>query len=113
MAHNPQNMQVHPLPGRRLQPGDLQRAGATAGGTFDRRDLENLWRQPQWRGASVERLGEMGIASLTKNALLSQPHTDSRSDSRFDSELRLIGRTDDGFEVWSDGHGTTIRRRKQ
>lgn len=64
---------AQPLPGRRLQPGELQRAAATAGGTFDRRDLENMWKSPNWSGASVERLAAMGITSLSKNCQLSQP----------------------------------------
>lgn len=64
---------AQPLPGRRLQPGELQKAAATAGGTFDRRDLENLWRQPRWTGGSVERLAAMGQVSLSKTCRLSQP----------------------------------------
>jgi hypothetical protein len=111
---NPRNMSVHPHQGRQL-PRDW---AATARSRAQQADedyeqrMSAAWRQPLTYGTA--RLAELGIVSLTKSAQLSQQNTDSLSRSdRFDSELRLIGRTDDGFEVWSDGHGTTIRRRKQ
>ncbi len=71
--NNPINGQVQPIAGRRLQPGELQQAARSAGGTYDRRPLEDLWKSPQWNGGSVERLGRMGIASIAKECQLSQP----------------------------------------
>ena len=109
---NPRNLSVHPAQGRQL-PHDWQRqatARAKAADDAYMARMEEAWRQPI--GYSTETLARMGCISLTKNALLPQQKAD-RADSRFDSELRLIGRTDDGYEVWSDGHGTTIRRRRK
>lgn len=71
--NNPINGQVQPIAGRRLQPGELQQVARSAGGTYDRRPLEDLWKSPQWNGASVEKLGRMGIASIAKECQLSQP----------------------------------------
>lgn len=47
MTPNPIATRVLPLAARQL-PADWQNKAASAGGTFDRRDLENLWRTPQW-----------------------------------------------------------------
>ncbi len=43
---NPIAAMVQPLQGERLSP-DWQ-ASLETGGTFDRRDLSQLWKSPQW-----------------------------------------------------------------
>lgn len=44
---NPVAVRVMPLAGQQLPPG-WDRQAASMGGTFDRRDLSQLWREPQW-----------------------------------------------------------------
>jgi hypothetical protein len=44
---NPINAVVQPLPGRQL-PSDWKLQTNDFGGNFDRRDLENMWRTPNW-----------------------------------------------------------------
>jgi hypothetical protein len=44
---NPIACRVQALPGRSLE-AKWQQNLETVGGTFDRRDLENMWRSPQW-----------------------------------------------------------------
>jgi hypothetical protein len=44
---NPIAARVEALPGRRLE-AKWQQNLETVGGTFDRRDLENMWRNPEW-----------------------------------------------------------------
>jgi len=46
-ATNPIAAMVQPLAGRKLQP-EWQQNVEKVGGTYDRRDLENMWRTPQW-----------------------------------------------------------------
>ena len=58
---NPINAQPQCLPGRQLS-ADWKVNTAEYGGTFDRRPLEELWKQPMSAKASVE--------SLTRNARL-------------------------------------------
>lgn len=41
---NPKHAQPHPLAGQQL-PDDWQNATADYGGNYDRRDLENMWKQ--------------------------------------------------------------------
>ena len=38
---------VQPLQGQAL-PSDWNKQAIDAGGTFDRRDLSQMWREPQW-----------------------------------------------------------------
>ena len=58
---NPINAQPQCLPGRQLS-ADWKVNTAEYGGTFDRRPLEELWKQPMSAKPSVE--------SLTRNARL-------------------------------------------
>jgi len=44
---NPIAAMVQPLAGRKLQP-DWQQNLENTGGTYDRRLLEDMWRQPNW-----------------------------------------------------------------
>jgi hypothetical protein len=46
-AINPIAARVEALPGRRLE-AKWQQNLENVGGTFDRRDLENMWRNPDW-----------------------------------------------------------------
>jgi hypothetical protein len=46
-ATNPIAARVEALAGRKLQP-DWQKNLETTGGTFDRRKLEDMWKNPQW-----------------------------------------------------------------
>jgi hypothetical protein len=55
---------VLPIPGRQL-PGEWRAETAHYGGTYDRRNLEELWKQPKWQGASQE--------NITQDARLSAP----------------------------------------
>ena len=58
---NPLHVVVQPLQGRQLPP-DWMAATSDHGGTFDRRPLEELWKQPMSAKTSVE--------NLTRNARL-------------------------------------------
>jgi hypothetical protein len=44
---NPIAARVEAMAGRKLQP-DWQQNLETTGGTFDRRKLEDMWKNPQW-----------------------------------------------------------------
>jgi hypothetical protein len=44
---NPIAAMVAPLQGQAL-PSDWNKQAIDAGGTFDRRDLSQMWREPQW-----------------------------------------------------------------
>lgn len=57
---------VQPLPGQQL-PAGWQKAATEAGGTFDRRDLSQLWRTPQWSS----KLNGDNVDNLMRNARLS------------------------------------------
>ena len=57
---------VQPLSGQQL-PADWQRTAAAAGGTFDRRDLSQLWKSPQWSS----KLNSDNVDNLMRNARLS------------------------------------------
>lgn len=46
---NPLHAVVLPLQGRQM-PKNWQQQTNDFGGTFDRRDLENLWLTPRWQG---------------------------------------------------------------
>jgi hypothetical protein len=45
------NIVPNALPGRRLEGGWDAQLG-NVGGTFDRRDLSSMWKNPQWSGKS-------------------------------------------------------------
>jgi hypothetical protein len=53
MAQKARNINIVPnaLPGRRLEAGWDKELGQI-GGTFDKRDLSSLWKNPQWSGKS-------------------------------------------------------------
>ena len=57
---------VQPLAGQQLPPG-WQRTATEAGGTFDRRDLSQLWKTPQWSS----KLNGDNIDNVMRNARLS------------------------------------------
>ena len=44
---NPIAAVVQPLQGKQM-PGDWQKQTQDFGGNFDRRDLENMWKTPNW-----------------------------------------------------------------
>ena len=54
------------LPGQQL-PAGWQRTAAEAGGTFDRRDLSQLWKSPIWSS----KLNSDNVDNLMRNARLS------------------------------------------
>jgi hypothetical protein len=53
MPQKARNINITPnaLPGRRLEAGWDKELGQI-GGTFDKRDLSQLWKSPQWSGKS-------------------------------------------------------------
>lgn len=57
---------VQPLAGQQL-PVRWQKAVTEAGGTFDRRDLSQLWKSPQWNS----KLNSDNVNNLMRNARLS------------------------------------------
>ena len=57
---------VQPLGGLQL-PAGWQKAATEAGGTFDRRDLSQLWKTPQWSS----KLNSDNVDNLMRNARLS------------------------------------------
>lgn len=57
---------VQPLAGQQL-PADWQRTATKTGGTFDRRDLSQLWKTPQWSS----KLNGDNIDNVMRNARLS------------------------------------------
>jgi hypothetical protein len=59
---NPLHAQVQPLPGRPL-PADFNEKTQNHGGNYDRRDLESLWKRPNFTGKNYE--------NITRAAMLS------------------------------------------
>ena len=57
---------VQPLAGQQL-PADWQRTATEVGGRFDRRDLSQLWKTPQWSS----KLNGDNIDNVMRNARLS------------------------------------------
>ena len=57
---------VQPLSGQQL-PAGWQKTAMEAGGTFDRRDLSQLWKSPQWSS----KLNSDNVDNLMRNARLS------------------------------------------
>ena len=57
---------VQPLAGQQLPP-DWQRTATEIGGVFDRRDLSQLWKTPQWSS----KLNGDNIDNVMRNARLS------------------------------------------
>ena len=57
---------VQPLAGLRL-PADWQKTATEIGGTFDRRDLSQLWKSPIWSS----KLNSDNVDNLMRNARLS------------------------------------------
>ena len=57
---------VQPLAGQQL-PAGWQKAATEAGGVFDRRDLSQLWKTPQWSS----KLNSDNVDNLMRNARLS------------------------------------------
>jgi len=57
---------VQPLGGLQL-PAGWQKTATEAGGTFDRRDLSQLWKTPQWSS----KLNSDNVDNLMRNARLS------------------------------------------
>jgi hypothetical protein len=56
---NPIAAVVQPLQGKQM-PADWKIETNDFGGTFDRRDLENMWRNPQWNSKfSAENVGNV------------------------------------------------------
>jgi hypothetical protein len=64
---NPIAARVEAMQGRRL-PAEWRKNTENAGGTYDRRDLENMWRQPQWTGKPLS-----GTENMIQAARLKQP----------------------------------------
>ena len=56
------------MAGRQMAP-DWKQKTNEFGGTFDRRDLENLWRNPNWSS----KLNGDNIENLVRNSRLSSP----------------------------------------
>ena len=56
---------VQPLAGQQL-PAGWQKAATEAGGTFDRRDLSQLWKSPLWSS----KLNSDKVDNLMRNARL-------------------------------------------
>ena len=46
------------LPGQQL-PADWQKASTEIGGVFDRRDLSQLWKSPQWSGLNSDNVDNL------------------------------------------------------
>ena len=63
---NPIAIRVQPMAGRQM-PSDWNQKTNDFGGTFDRRDLENLWRTPNWSS----KLNGDNIENLVRNSRLS------------------------------------------
>jgi hypothetical protein len=59
---NPIAAMVQPLPGQAL-PSDWSKQAIDAGGTFDRRDLSQMWREPQWTAKTNSATAENIIQS--------------------------------------------------
>ena len=66
MKTNPKHAQSLPLAGQQL-PNDWRNKTADHGGVFDRRDLSQLWKTPQWSS----KLNGDNIDNLMRNARLS------------------------------------------
>jgi nitrogen fixation protein FixH len=109
---NPLHISVQPTPGRQL-PADFYqrplRRNSMGAIQIDNRNLEELWRAPQW--------GSKPVDSPIKNAQLKRPMND-RSDSqsgpqwRMDGALKLI-HEDGQWQVWQDElTGARVHKRR-
>ena len=63
---NPKHAQPQPLAGQQL-PDDWRNSTADHGGIYDRRDLSQLWKTPQWSS----KLNSDNVNNLMRNARLS------------------------------------------
>jgi hypothetical protein len=70
---NPIAAQVQPLAGQPL-PSDWRQKAANTVGNFDQRRLEDMWRNPQWTGKSVE--------NITQQAMLSSRRTPQNEEQK-------------------------------
>jgi hypothetical protein len=59
---NPIAAMVQPLQGEAL-PSDWSKQAIDHGGTFDRRDLSQMWREPQWSAKTNSATAENIIQS--------------------------------------------------
>ena len=64
---NPIAAQVQVMQGQKL-PAEWRKNTENAGGNYDRRDLENMWRQPKWAGKPLT-----GAENTMQAARLKQP----------------------------------------
>jgi len=62
---NPIAARVLPLAGRQLPPDWQQQAAQNRSQAYDQRDLENLWRTPQWSAKQHEAKNIGQAARLT------------------------------------------------
>jgi hypothetical protein len=65
---NPIAIQVQPMAGRQMAP-DWKQKTSDFGGNFDRRDLENMWRTPNWSS----KLNSDNVENLIRSSRLSSP----------------------------------------
>lgn len=63
---NPIAISVQPIAGRQMDP-NWQKQTQDYGGNFDRRDLENMWKTPNWNS----KLNSDNVDNLTRNSRLS------------------------------------------
>ena len=66
MKRNPIAITPLPLAGRQLDP-NWKKSTDEFGGTFDRRDLQNLWRKPNWSA----KLNGDNVENIMRNSRLS------------------------------------------
>lgn len=66
MKTNPKHIATQPLAGQQL-PDDWRNSTADHGGIYDRRDLSQLWKTPQWSS----KLNSDNVNNLMRNARLS------------------------------------------
>ena len=63
---NPIAATVQPLQGKQMEQ-NWQKQAQDFGGNFDRRDLENMWRNPQWSS----KLSSDNVDNVIRNSRLS------------------------------------------
>jgi hypothetical protein len=65
---NPIAITTQPLAGRQL-PADWQRTAADIGGNFDKRDISQLWKSPNWSS----KLSGDTVGNIVRSSRLAAP----------------------------------------
>ena len=102
---------ANPLQGQQL-PKDWPRQAANHGGTFDRRNLSEMWKRPLWASKFNNPGAIQNITQSGRLGVTNQRETEDRADSvRLDAQMHLVSVEANGLELWQDQFGHRVWRR--